>query len=298
VTGFGSRSTPERAGDPSDLERLLGSVSCVLSTCGWYDFPPGWAIEPRVLEDHVAYVVVDGVLTADLDGDRRQAGDGEILLAPPGVRHHVENRGPRSLVLQTVHFTARVHDVVDMPAAYGLPRQLRPSPAAMSGMREIVHGMIVELDARRPGCALIANADCARLLALLWREAVDQGGGDPSAGSARARDLVRLAPVFRLIRERYAERLTVAQLAEPVHLEPDYFAVVFKRVTGVPPLQYVAAHRLRQVRTLLATSDEPVRDIAGRTGYADSFYLARAFRRAYGMSPSAYRKSRNRPDFP
>jgi AraC-like DNA-binding protein len=298
MTAVGSRSTPDHAGDPNLLEGLLGSVSCVLSSCGWYEFPPGWTTPERALENHVAYLCVDGELAADLDGNRRVVTRGEVLLTPLGVRHRLANRSHQALRLLTVHFVARIHDLLDMPSIYGLPIQLRPSAAGMAMMEGVVRQMIDELDARSPGSALAANADCAHLVALLWRETVEQFGGQLSVVSPRARDLVRLEPVFRLIHERYAERPTLAQLARVVHLEPDYFATVFKRVTGTPPLKYVAAYRLREVRTLLAATDEPIRVIAARTGYADSFYLSRAFSRAYGVTPSAYRKSRNNPDLP
>ena len=270
----------------------------MLSSCGWYRFPPGWTIPERALENHVAYLCIEGELTVEVDGERRVIGAGEVLLAPLGVRHRLANLGQEPLGLLTAHFVARIHDVLDMPAAYGLPLQLRPSAEGMAGLAAAIREAIEVLDARQPGCALLANAACARLVAGLWRETVEQGGGAPTLVSGRARDLVRLAPVFRLIQERYAERPTLPQLAGVVHLEPDYFATIFKRVTGTPPLQYVAGYRLRQVRALLATTDEPIGDIATRTGFNDSFYLSRAFRRAYGMTPSAYRKSRNCPDLP
>jgi len=298
---LGSRLTPDRAGDPNVLERLLGNVTCTLSSCGWYEFPPGWSIPERALDVHVAYICVDGALEVRFDGPDDapvEVASGAVILAPAGARHRVANHGAGPLRLLTVHFTARIHDVLDMPAVYGLPRMLRPSPAGLARIEAVVHAMLAELDERKPGCALVANADCGRFVALLWRETVAGGSGHMPVVSARAGDVVRLAPVFRLIAERYAERPTLAQLAAAVHLEPDYFATVFKRATGSPPLQYVAAYRLGRVRTLLAATDEPIARIAARTGFSDSFYLSRAFRRAYGMTPSAYRKSRNRPDLP
>ncbi len=297
-TALGSRWSPDRAGDPNVLERLLGSVSCVVSSCGRYEFEPGWSIPQRTLDNHVLYLVVDGELAVELAGERRVVRRGDVLLAALGASHRVSNAGRQPLRLLTVHFTARIHDVLDMPSVYGLPVQIRPSPARMAAMETIAVEIFTELDARAPGCALVANAACGRLVAQLWREMVEQGGGHSPAVTARAGDLVRLAPVFRLIHDRYAERPTLAQLAAAVQLEPDYFGAVFRRVTGEPPLHYVAAYRLRQVQALLVTTDEPIREIATRTGFADSFYLSRVFRRSYGVTPSAYRKSRNRPDLP
>lgn len=300
MRSFGARRPPDPAGDSDALEVLLGSVTCTLHSCGWYEFGRGWAIPERALEYHVAYVAVAGELAVQFDDEEamRIVRPGEVVLAGPRERHRVLNGGPTPVRLLTVHFTARIHDVVDMPAVYGLARQSRPAPADAERIEGIVRQMIDDLDDAAPGSALAANADCGRFVAALWRATVGAAEERTPLAGSKARDLVRLAPVFRVIRERYAERPTVADLAGIVHLEPDHFATVFKRVTGTSPHAYVAAHRLQRVRTLLAATDEPIRSIAARTGFSDPFYLSRAFRRAYGMTPTGYRKSRNRPDLP
>jgi AraC-like DNA-binding protein/quercetin dioxygenase-like cupin family protein len=296
-TGFWAM--PDRAGDGHVLERLLGGVACSVSGCGWYEFPPGWAVPERVLPNHVAFVIVGGRITLEIAGARHRVEAGQVFLAPPSIRQAVCNDGTTNVRFYTVHFVARLHGVLDVPTAYHMPMALEPSTEGMALIVAAVRRIVDELTERQPGCALAANGDCARLLAIIWRESLAAGDGqEPIEAAATPRDLARLGPVFQTIHQHYDERLRLGQLAAIVHLEPTYFATIFKRVTGLAPHQYIAAYRLRQVRNLLTSTRDPIGAIAISSGYGDGFYLSRVFRRAEGMSPSEYRKSHDRPALP
>ena len=97
--------------------------------------------------------------------------------------------------------------------------------------------------------------------------------------------MARFEPAFRLVAARYAQRLTLADLAGAVHLHPTYFATLFRRATGEPPLRYVTRYRLQRARDLLLASDYPLGEIARRTGFYDAPHLSRAFSASEGVPP-------------
>jgi AraC-like DNA-binding protein len=236
---------------------------------------------------------------ADFVVDRQayRLSAGGVLLTPPRVPHGAQHNPLDPLCTYTVHFVARLFGGLDMPAFYGLPVALRPAPGCMAQIAAAAGRIASELAAAEPGCTLAANGDGARLLALLWRETVAQSGG-LLPGWPRAAEAARLAPVFQIIQARYAQRLTLQVLADAVHLHPAYFSTLFKRIVGVPPLQYLARYRLDRARELLLSTDQAVSEIATVTGYRDAFYLSRVFRRAEGVSPRAYRRSKKSPALP
>ncbi|HEX2514015.1 MAG TPA: helix-turn-helix transcriptional regulator [Chloroflexota bacterium] len=117
-----------------------------------------------------------------------------------------------------------------------------------------------------------------------------------ASGSSRALDVARFEPAFRLVAARYAQRLTLADLADAVHLHPTYFATLFRRATGEPPLRYVTRYRLQRARDLLLASDYPLGEIARRTGFYDAPHLSRAFAAAEGVPPGQYRRRRTAPE--
>ncbi|HVI89651.1 MAG TPA: helix-turn-helix transcriptional regulator, partial [Dongiaceae bacterium] len=59
---------------------------------------------------------------------------------------------------------------------------------------------------------------------------------------------------------------------------------------GVPPFRYVSRRRLEQAMSLLADDTLPLVEIAHRSRFSSQASFNRAFRRAVGMTPGAYRR--------
>ncbi len=63
----------------------------------------------------------------------------------------------------------------------------------------------------------------------------------------------------------------------------------FKSSTGMTPLDYVQALRLEEAKQMLETSELPIEAIASETGYEDTSFFGRLFRRKVGLTPNQYR---------
>lgn len=86
-------------------------------------------------------------------------------------------------------------------------------------------------------------------------------------------------------------RWTVAQLARVAGLSRSAFARRFTMELGVPPLKWLAEHRLDLAREKLITTDLPLSAIATEVGYACEFAFAKAFKRLFGRAPGLFRRS-------
>ncbi|MEI7290770.1 AraC family transcriptional regulator [Paraburkholderia tropica] len=64
---------------------------------------------------------------------------------------------------------------------------------------------------------------------------------------------------------------------------------LFQRAFGTSPHAYLVRLRLRAARRLLAAGRTPAQ-VAAEVGFADQSHLGRWFRRAYRMTPAAYRR--------
>jgi AraC-like DNA-binding protein len=101
---------------------------------------------------------------------------------------------------------------------------------------------------------------------------------DPAIGAA-----------LRLLHEDPARRWTVAALAAEVGLSRAAFAARFARLVGEPPLSYLTGWRMSLGADLLRDTEATVAAVARAVGYADPFAFSTAFKRARGVSPSAWR---------
>lgn len=111
-------------------------------------------------------------------------------------------------------------------------------------------------------------------------------------GRASSRHLGKedLRRTLALIHERYAENLSLQEMADNVALSPYHFARLFRNSMGCPPHQYVIRLRLDAARDLLSTQpDTPISTIAHQLGFSDHTHLSRQFRARFAVTPSAYR---------
>src|SRR6185312_3635652 len=104
-----------------------------------------------------------------------------------------------------------------------------------------------------------------------------------------------VAPARHLLRAkdladaRYFEPLDVATLAGAARLSPAHFSREFRRVFGESPHQYLLTRRLERAAAMLRNTDHSVADICFDVGLASVGSFTTSFRRAYGISPTAYR---------
>jgi AraC family transcriptional regulator len=92
------------------------------------------------------------------------------------------------------------------------------------------------------------------------------------------------------IEEHVAEQISLAELARLTRLSPIHFCRAFKRSVGLPPHQYQLRRRIERAKALLADPSHSVTSIALECGFSLPGGFATAFRRATGMTPSAFRR--------
>ena len=95
--------------------------------------------------------------------------------------------------------------------------------------------------------------------------------------------------VRALVGEDLAAPLTLQDLAAAAGVSRAHFARGFQRATGVSPHRYVTDCRLAYTRTLLASSDLSVAEIAHAVGFSSQSHFTQIFRRHVGVTPTAYR---------
>ena len=100
-----------------------------------------------------------------------------------------------------------------------------------------------------------------------------------------------VSAAVRFIREHACDGVSVKDLLEQVPLSRRVLEGRFSKLLGRTPHDEIARVRFERVRQLLRETTLPLTEIARSSGFRNAEYLATAFRREFGMSPNAYRKS-------
>ncbi|HWC23611.1 MAG TPA: AraC family transcriptional regulator [Flexivirga sp.] len=98
-----------------------------------------------------------------------------------------------------------------------------------------------------------------------------------------------VAEAVRLIRSRPSHPWTVDELAANAGVSRSVLARRFQAVVGMPPIAYLAHWRLSVAADLLRDTDRTLASVSREVGYGSAFSLSTAFKKAYGVSPAAYR---------
>ncbi|WP_158606989.1 AraC family transcriptional regulator [Paenibacillus ginsengarvi] len=92
------------------------------------------------------------------------------------------------------------------------------------------------------------------------------------------------------IREHVHEMIRLDDLAAHVYLSPSHFNYLFRRALGLPPAEYLRHYRIQHAKELLIRTSLPIGEISARVGYDGQSQFSRAFRKAEGKGPMAYRR--------
>jgi len=146
-----------------------------------------------------------------------------------------------------------------------------------------------EARAARPGNAAILGRLTELMFVEILREYMQrlpasQGGwlsgvNDPYVGKA-----------LRLMHEDPVRDWTVDELAREAAVSRSVLAQRFTELVGEAPMRYLAGWRMQLAKQMMRDGAGNIQDIATRVGYESEAAFSRAFKRATGSPPTAWRR--------
>jgi AraC-like DNA-binding protein len=97
----------------------------------------------------------------------------------------------------------------------------------------------------------------------------------------------RIVRAIEWLKQRYAEPLSIEELAGAVHMSPSALHHRFKAVTAMSPLQYQKNLRLHEARRLIFADGIECATAGHRVGYESASQFSREYRRLFGAPPRA-----------
>jgi AraC family transcriptional regulator len=158
-------------------------------------------------------------------------------------------------------------------------------------IRQIAWTLLHELGAPSFAGRVLAETLALGLTARLVQLYADRppvAGNDPTRVGHRL-DNQRLNRVLEFMAQHIEDDVNIDEIANVACLSPFHFIRMFHNRMGVPPHRYLNQLRIERSKMLLAEGKTPLRDIALKACYSSQANFTRAFHRATGMTPGAYR---------
>lgn len=214
-----------------------------------------------------------------------------VFLIPSGVLHNELSDGRTCTTAWFVFFRNGVHINISGFSEDG-------SFHVYHGQRVILDPVVVnlivsdianELSSSRPGSMTLIKCSLLQVLVLLQRQL--QKAEERQPPEQWRQSIVR--DVISHLQENPGTVPDLSQLADHCALSPNHLSSIFKSVTGKTISAYCGELRIQRARELLKTTPMKLRQIAELLGYYDQYHFCKAFKKATGFSPSAYRAEEN-----
>ena len=162
---------------------------------------------------------------------------------------------------------------------------LNLSPEELRRLNDYVEMIEQELEQRQPGYRIKLKSRLLDVIIFLSRKY--SSATDYSAADCHH----LLGETIAYIETHYRDKHTLAMLSRRAGMSKPHFIRMFKKITGLPPVDYVNKTRIDQACKLLGKNQTSITQAALACGFADSNYFSRTFKKYMGMSPRKYIKT-------
>jgi len=311
---------------------LLSDVLRAVRLTGSYFYmvegSPGWAVgtvaarelAPRILPEaeHLVpyHILSQGACWGGLRGGPRvQMKPGDVLIFPQGDAHVMsgqpaELREPAYAVNapeqypSTVRLGAGKLETILMcgflgcdsgpfnPILTALPKMLHMPRIGEGWLSTLPDQVLREWRDPRAGSATILTRLAEVMFIEVLRQHISTISLQERGWLSAFRDPM-ISAALSALHERPAYPWSLQKLATEVAASRSVLAERFTDVVGIPPIQYLTQWRLQLAADLLRRSSSKISAVAAHVGYDSEAAFSRAFKRATGMSPGAYRSRRH-----
>lgn len=161
-------------------------------------------------------------------------------------------------------------------------------PASMTEFQEIFRTMVHALSRHQTGYTLMTEGALYHFLGLLLRR--DYLVENPGRAATHSKKFRECKTILNYIALHYTEPITLKEMAECVHMNPNYFCRFFREMTHQSPIAYLNYYRIECACEKLCMSNARVLDIALDCGFSDVNYFIKVFKKYKNMTPLQYLK--------
>jgi AraC-like DNA-binding protein len=259
-----------------------------------------WFIKRHVHSTYEFHFCAQGNCTVDTDSGSFPIREGMFYLSAPGRYHAQRPAKEGEFIEYSLNCAIRKTGLVTQAAGKEVEdifNIFMNSPCFpvrdRFGILPLFNQALEEADQRPLGYLWTLHSVIPRILVAAARAIEEE---QRIAGTIRSPS----EPSFRMVRiEEYVQSnidkdIAPGDIARLLNLSDKQIARIILAHKGYPTKKYITRTKLRRAKELLATSDQPIKEIARQLGFSSEYYFSAVFKLHEGMPPGVFRASMRR----
>jgi YesN/AraC family two-component response regulator len=190
-----------------------------------------------------------------------------------------------------IKFSAKAFDIINFVEALEIPSFIITNHFIISNL---VNQLFSETIENRVGAKRLISVYTEQIMIEVMRYLLDNKLFiEIFATNQTHFEDIRLAKIFKHIREDSKGELSNTSLAEAADVSDKYLGQYFKGLTGMKPQDFVEYKRMQRAVGLLKSTKMSIDFISKGVGYNDTAYFCRRFKTMYGIPPGKLRQRHN-----
>lgn len=237
----------------------------------------------RILHEYQINYITGGEGIYENHSGTYKVNPGSLMLTKPGCWHRYEPLKDTGWVENYVGFSGQfAHQVFDRPWF----RSKNPV-LDIGHSEEIIDSydkIFSYVKEEKPGYQQVAAGMIMKMLGFIV--SVDK---QKDFSGKRVEKIIQMACFT--IRENVEAEINFQSFAQEHHIGYSYFRKMFKKYTGIPPVQYHLDLKILRAKEMLLFTDKSIKEISYELGFQSNYYFSRVFKNKLGASPSEIRKN-------
>ncbi|MEN6314394.1 MAG: AraC family transcriptional regulator [Clostridiaceae bacterium] len=258
-----------------------------------------WNLKNRIISDYEFIFITKGTGLFTIDGHSYHVKPNDLILIKPGKCHSGSSVSLPFYFL-CIHFELYVsNDINDLrifqnsllesspvgslkfqKAAFDFPEATTVDDSGY--ILTLFKRIINESTQQQIGFAANIKSIFIEMLIRLFRQ--EHGGHEQKSCSPE------IYSVINYIKQNYAKKINLSDLAIQAHLQPAYLSALFKKCTGCTITDYIRSYRISIAKDHLLETDWKIEDIACSAGFYDLHHFSKVFKIYEGLTPVQFRQ--------
>lgn len=262
---------------PKDLYGLDYHINVSNSLRQFWDIHKDFSCigKPKVKNMLLYLEGMDAIYTLP-DGEKIYAKDGEIVYCPLESEYHVDFSHKNTKDANTVGINFLIYDANMQPII--LDKGIKVFKAG--DVKHIINKINLASEFSPP-CYAQMKSGVFDIISILGKKQKNK----------TLRKFKVIEKGISYMEEDPHQNLSIGEVAKMCNVSEIYFRKLFREYSGLSPIEYRIARKIRKAQSLLEFDDLNTTETAQLLGFSDCAYFCKQFKAVTGMTPLQYKES-------